>query len=98
MQFLHVVADLIQVLLEVLLILLEVFLTRMIMLIKVYLNATFQVLQLVLYLGLDLLSQDFFEVNRPIRVVLIIFVIFRMLLYMIHCAIIDLLKVLLWVV
>jgi hypothetical protein len=95
MQFLHVVAYLVQVLLEVLLVLLEILLARMIMLVKVDLNAALQVLQLVLHLGFDLLPQDFFEVNGAIRVVLIILVIFRVLLHMLDCAIIDLLEMLL---
>jgi hypothetical protein len=95
MQFLHVVAYLVQVLLKVLLVLLEVLLACMIMLVKVDLNAAFQVLQLVLHLSFDLLPQDFFEVNGAIRVVLIILVIFRVLLHMLDCTIIDLLEMLL---
>jgi hypothetical protein len=98
MQFLHVVAYLVQVLLEVQLVLLEVLLARMIMLVKVDLNAALQVLQLVLHFGFDLLPQDFFEVNGAIRVVLIVLVIFRVLLHMFDCAIIDLLEMFLRVV
>lgn len=98
MQFLHVVADLVQVLLEMQFVLLEVLLAGMVMLVEVDLNAALQVLQLVLHLGFDLLPKDFFEVNGAIRVILIVFIIFRVLLHVLHCAIIDLLKVLLRVI
>jgi hypothetical protein len=94
MQFLHIVADLVEVLLEMQLVLLEVLLTGMIVLVKVDLNSALQVLQLVLHLRFDLLPQDFFKVNGAIRVVLIVLVIFRVLLHMLHSAIIDLLEVL----